>query len=145
MLILEDLLYTEEDLWVKVEGGNLAEIGLSDFGQERLGRIDSLDLPDEGDELARADECGAIQHPKGMESLYAPLTGKILEVNAALLEDPGLIGEDPYERGWILRMEFIQPEELQELMSPDAYAEFVEEQRMESEDELEEDVEDYDE
>ncbi len=140
MLILEDLLYTEDHLWLRIENKNEAIIGLSDYIQERLGNITSVDAPAEGDELSREDEIIFVETLDKEMEFYSPVTGTVLETNTAILDNPALINEDPYDDGWIIRMKLAQPGELDDLLSPDDYTIFVEEHRLKDKEEEEDDM-----
>ncbi len=135
-MIIEDLLYTEDHLWVrKEEGSDQVTIGLSDYGQERLGEIISVDLLSEGEEVSRDDELATIGTASDEVVVYSPVTGKIIEINSSVVESPSIINEDPYEDGWLLKMELVAPKELDDLMDADEYEEYVEQARIHDEEE----------
>ncbi len=93
--VLEGLRYSESHEWVKVEGG-IAVIGVSDFAQAEMGDITYVDLPEEGDEVQAGEEFGALESVKASSELYAPVSGKVVAVNAALEDSPELVNEDAY-------------------------------------------------
>jgi glycine cleavage system H protein len=130
MIVLEDLRYIEGHVWARAEDGNTVVIGLTDYGQQRLGKIFCIDLPEEGEEVVKDDVFGTVDGPREVEDLYTPLTGRVIAVNEAVSNNPELVNDDPYEAGWLLRIEITQPEEWEELFAPDEYTEFVEEQRL---------------
>ncbi|HET6421624.1 MAG TPA: glycine cleavage system protein GcvH [Geobacteraceae bacterium] len=120
----DELKYTKEHIWVRVEG-NRAVIGITDYAQEELGGITAVELPDVGDELEQQDSFGSIEARKTVAELYAPLSGTVLEVNEELDESPELINEDPYDSGWIAVLAIADPEELNLLMSAEDYIDTV--------------------
>jgi glycine cleavage system H protein len=117
----EELKYSKEHIWVRVEGGR-AVIGITDYAQEELGRVTSVELPEVGDELEQEDSFGSIEARKTVADLYAPISGPILEINEELLENPSLLNEDPYDSAWLAVIEIVDPEELNLLLSADEYA-----------------------
>ena len=121
--IAEGLLYSESHEWVKVEG-NIAVIGVSDFAQAEMGDITYVDLPDEGDEVEKGEDFGALESVKASSELYSPVSGKVVEVNSALEDAPELINEDAFEN-WIIKVEMSDASELEGLMDAKAYAEIA--------------------
>jgi glycine cleavage system H protein len=117
----EELRYSKEHIWVRVEGSR-AVIGITDYAQEELGRITSVELPEAGDEIEQEDSFGSIEARKTVADLYAPISGPILEVNEELLENPALLNEDPYDSAWIAVISIVDPEELNLLLSAEDYA-----------------------
>ncbi len=121
----EELKYSREHVWVRVENGT-AVIGITDFAQDELGIISALELPDEGDDVEQDDSFGSIEGRKTVAELYAPFSGTIESVNAEVLDNPGLLNDDPYDGGWLLEVTLDDPDELKGLMTADDYAEYVE-------------------
>lgn len=122
----EELQYSKEHIWVRVEDGR-AIIGITDYAQDELGKITSVELPEVGDELEQEDSFGSIEARKTVAELYAPLTGTVLEINEELLDNAALLNEDPYDSGWIVVISLDDPEELTLLLSADEYEESLEE------------------
>lgn len=120
----EELKYSKEHLWVRIEG-NRGVIGITDFAQHELGAITALELPEVGDDLEQDDSFGSIEARKTVAELYAPVSGPVLEVNKEVLDAPTLVNDDPYDDGWLLVVEISAPEELSSLMSVDDYQEHV--------------------
>ncbi len=120
----EELKYSKEHLWVRVEGSK-AVIGITDYAQTELGKITAVELPDVGDELDQEDSFGSVEARKTVAELYAPLSGQVLEVNEELEETPELLNEDPYDSGWIAVMAISDPEEINLLLSFEDYMETV--------------------
>ncbi len=144
MIILEDLLYTEDHMWVKPNDDNdKAVVGITDYGQERIGMISSIDLPSPGDEFVETDVFATVENAVGeVTELLCPISGSVLSVNEILLDAPDAINEDPYDDGWIMVLEVVQPEELDDLMSPEDYERYVEELKIKDEEILDEEDED---
>ncbi len=120
-----DLKYTKEHEWTKIEG-NIATIGVTEFAQSELGDIAWLEMPSIGDETKLGATFGTIEAVKTVEDLFAPLSGKIVEINSELLDSPELVNDDPYGKGWIVKIEFSDESELQKLLSPDEYTGLIE-------------------
>ncbi len=120
----EELKYSKEHMWVRVENG-IAVIGITDYAQDELGLIASIELPDEGDEIEQDDSFGSIEGRKTVAELYAPLSGTVEAVNRELLDNPGLINDDPYDGGWLIEASFDDPDDLKGLMSAEDYADYV--------------------
>jgi glycine cleavage system H protein len=122
----EELKYSKEHIWVRVEGAR-AVVGITDYAQSELGKITSIELPEVGDEFQQEDSFGSIEARKTVAELYAPLTGSVLELNEELLDNPALLNEDPYDSGWIVVISLDDPEELTMLLSAEEYADALEE------------------
>ncbi len=123
----EELKYSKEHLWVRVEGKR-GVIGLTDYAQHELGAVSAIELPDEGDELDQDDSFGSVEARKTVAELYAPVSGPVLEVNSDLLDAPAPINDDPYDDGWLVVVEIVSPEELNSLMSAEDYQDYVAEE-----------------
>lgn len=123
----EELKYSKEHLWVRVEG-NRGVIGITDYAQHELGAVSALELPGVGDELEQDDSFGSVEARKTVAELYAPVSGTVLEVNADLMDEPAPVNDDPYDDGWLVVVEIASPEELKSLMSADDYQEYVAEE-----------------
>ncbi len=143
MLILEDLLYTEDHLWVKVLETGRVSIGITDYGQSLLGEFSSLDIPDVGDKLVEGDLMATAQDIDGeILEFSSPVTGTVILINKEIIEEPDVVSEDPYEDGWLVHIRLEQPRELDDLMSPEDYELYVQEQELLREELPDEDVED---
>ena len=123
-MIPEELSFTEQHEWARIEG-NIATVGISDFAQDALGDVTFVELPTVGANLARGDEACAIESAKAAASIYAPLGGKVTEVNGQLEDDPGLINSEPYAQGWIYKIELADPNQADLLMNAAKYEEFL--------------------
>lgn len=117
--VLEGLLYSESHEWVKLDG-DVAVVGVSDFAQSEMGDITYVDLPDEGDEVSKGEDFGALESVKASSELYSPVSGKIVEVNTELEDNPALVNEDPYTN-WIIKVQLSDKDELSSLMDAAAY------------------------
>ena len=117
--ILDGLKYSESHEWVKVDG-NIAVIGVSDFAQKEMGDITYVDMPDVDDELSAGEEFGALESVKASSDLYAPVSGRVVEVNEALEDAPELVNEDAFGN-WIIKVEMSDPSELESLLDAAGY------------------------
>ncbi|MFS8541377.1 MAG: glycine cleavage system protein GcvH [Tissierellales bacterium] len=126
MKVLKDLYYTKDHEWIKVEG-NEGYIGLTDYAQDQLGDIVYVELPEVDDEFEKEEAFSAVESVKAASDVYMPVDGKILEVNEALLDEPALLNEDPYEN-WIVKIEILDKSQLDELMTSEEYEKYLEEE-----------------
>jgi glycine cleavage system H protein len=126
MQIPEGFHFTKEHEWVQLED-NIATVGITYFAQESLGDITYVQLPKEGEEIKKDDTFGVVESVKAVSDLYAPVTGRVVEINQPLLDAPELINEDPYTDGWMIKVEVSNTSEVEELMSSASYKEYIEE------------------
>ncbi|WP_202080355.1 glycine cleavage system protein GcvH [Caldalkalibacillus salinus] len=124
MNLPKDLKYSEEHEWVRVEGQK-AYIGITDFAQSELGDIVFVELPEEEDEIEQDQSFGSVESVKTVSELYAPVSGKIVEVNTELEDAPELVNESSYDKGWMIVVELTNESDLEKLMSADEYAKLV--------------------
>jgi glycine cleavage system H protein len=120
MNLPKELKYSEEHEWAKVEG-NRVTIGITDFAQSELGDIVFVELPEVGDEVEVGNSFGTVESVKTVSELYAPISGKVVEVNEELPDSPELINEGPYAGGWMIVVEMSDESELQKLLTPEKY------------------------
>ena len=120
----ENLKYTKEHLWVKKDGDTV-KIGITDYAQNALGNVVYVDMPDVDDEVEAGEEFGAVESVKAASDLFSPVSGKVVEVNEALEDQPELINQDAFEN-WIIKVELSDKSELDALMDAKAYAAFCE-------------------
>jgi glycine cleavage system H protein len=118
----ENLLYAESHEWVREEG-NRATIGITDYAQGQLKDIVYVELPEIGAEVKKGESIGVVESVKTVADLFSPVTGKVVETNAGLKNSPQFINEDPYGRGWIVKVEIKDKGELKGLLSSKAYQE----------------------
>jgi glycine cleavage system H protein len=123
----EDLKYTKEHEWLLVEG-TTATVGITDYAQDRLGDVVYVELPAVGDKVSREDAFGVVESVKAVSDIYAPVSGKVLEVNDDLPDNPNMINEDPYGDGWLIKVEMNDAEEVAELMTAAEYQEYIAEE-----------------
>lgn len=116
----KDLRYSEEHEWVKDENGNY-RIGITHFAQSELGDIVFVELPQVGDDVKADEPFGSVESVKTVSELYAPISGKVLEVNEELEDSPELVNESPYEGAWMIVVEASDQAELDALMSAEDY------------------------
>lgn len=124
----EDLKYSKEHEWVLVED-KVATVGITDYAQEQLGDIVFVEMPAIGDKVSKEDAFGVVESVKAVSDIYAPVSGKVLEVNDDLPDNPEMVNEDPYGDGWMIKIEMNDPEELQDLMTAAEYEEYVAEEK----------------
>ncbi|MFP7334572.1 glycine cleavage system protein GcvH [Shouchella clausii] len=122
----EELKYSEEHEWVKTEDGKV-RIGITDFAQSELGDIVFVELPEVGDEIEADEPFGSVESVKTVSELYAPISGKVIEVNEELDDSPELVNESPYEKAWMIVVEPADASEVDKLMSAGEYAEMISE------------------
>lgn len=123
-LVKMNVMYTETDEWVKLEG-NMALVGISDYAQKKLRNIVNVELPNIGRYVRRGESIATIESIKAIADLYAPLSGKIIEVNNDLIIHPEYINEDPYGKGWIVKLKADNMSEVSNLLLPEKYVEKI--------------------
>ncbi len=123
-LFPDDLLYSREHIWVRVEG-DLATIGITDHAQEKLGEIISLDLPEVDTYLDRDEPFGSIESAKAVVELISPVSGVVINVNDDITDDIGIVNSDPHDTGWMIIVDMDDPEELEDLLDTRGYQDFV--------------------
>ena len=116
--------FTRDHEWIRVDGG-IATIGITDHAQSQLGDIVFVEVPEEGKEVAKGDEAAVVESVKAASDVYSPVSGTVLEGNAALGDNPGLVNEEPEGDGWFFKITLSDPSEVESLMNDSAYAEFV--------------------
>jgi glycine cleavage system H protein len=123
----DDVRYTPEHEWARLENG-VVTVGITSYAVEQLGDIVFVELPDVGRKLEAMKPFGVVEAVKTVSDLYAPIAGEVIEVNATLSDNPGLVNEDPFADGWMIRMRPTNLNEIQALMSNVDYEKMVEEQ-----------------
>lgn len=121
----KDCKYTPEHEWIRPEPGNKGSIGLTDYAQSQLGDIVYLDLPAPGTQVEQFKKMGEVESVKAVSDIFSPVSGQVLEINQTVIDEPGLVNEDPYGAGWLVRLELSKPSELDALMDSDKYDKFV--------------------
>ena len=117
--------YTQEHEWIRPEPGDKGKMGLTDYAQSHLGDIVFLDLPAPGTQVEQFKKMGEIESVKAVSDLFSPVSGQVLEINQAVIDEPGLVNQDPYGKGWLVKLELSKPSELDALMNNDEYDKFV--------------------
>ncbi|MBB5148533.1 MULTISPECIES: glycine cleavage system protein GcvH [Ureibacillus] len=126
MSIPKELRYTKEHEWVKLEDGKV-RVGITDFAQSELGDIVFVELPQVGDEIQMNEPFGSVESVKTVSELYAPISGKVVEVNTELEDSPELVNESPYENAWMIVVEPADSSQLDELLTAEQYEEIISE------------------
>ena len=117
--------YTKEHEWLFIESSRVSRIGITDYAQSKLGDIVFLELPSVGTQLKQFDKVGEIESLKAVSDIFTPVSGKVLDVNQSVIDDPGLVNSDPYGNGWLIRLEISEPPEIDNLMSSEEYDRFI--------------------
>ncbi|AWH22408.1 glycine cleavage system protein GcvH [Stenotrophomonas sp. S48] len=123
-----DLKFLKSHEWARVEGNGRVTVGISDHAQGLLGDLVYVELPDVGADAKAGEQIAVVESVKAASDVYSPISGKVVEVNAALADKPETINEDAYGEGWMFVVELSNAEELNELLDPDAYAEALEDE-----------------
>ena len=124
--IPSELKYTKEHEWAKTEQGKVVSIGVTDHAQDLLGEIVYVELPEVNTEVTKDETFGVIESTKSVSDLYAPVSGIVTEVNSIVVDGPEVVNEDPYEEGWLIKIQPSDAAELDDLMTADQYETFVE-------------------
>jgi len=124
MNVPENLKYTKEHEWVRVEG-DVAVIGVTDYAQSQLGDIVYVEIETEGEDLAKEEVFGTIEAVKTVSDLYMPISGEVTEINEGLEDKPELVNKDPYGDGWMVKVNISDVSQLDELLSAEAYKELI--------------------
>ena len=125
MEIRSELKYTKDHEWVEVEGSQ-ATVGITDYAQGELGDIVYVEIESLDESLEKEEVFGSVEAVKTVSDLFLPVSGKVIEINESLEDSPELINEDPYEKGWIIRMEIENTEELKDLLDSESYKKLIE-------------------
>jgi len=125
LLVLDELQYSEEHMWVRHEGNHTISIGVTDYAQVALGELNYVELPNEGDDIVMCEAFGSVECEKLVTDLYAPVCGVVTEVNREVIDNPSLINHSPYKKGWVIRAKLYSVAELGLLMSADDYEEYI--------------------
>ncbi|MBQ1276616.1 MAG: glycine cleavage system protein GcvH [Flavobacteriales bacterium] len=125
MNIPENLKYTKDHEWIRVEEDGVATVGITDYAQSELGDIVYVDVETAGETLSQEEVFGSIEAVKTVSDIFMPASGEVLELNPELDADPELVNKDPYGAGWIIKVKLSAPEELDSLLSAQQYAEMI--------------------
>ncbi len=124
MTILDDLLYTKEHEWVKIEG-NIATVGITDFAQSELGDIVFIEIESFGKTLEEGEIFGTVEAVKTVSDLFMPMAGKVIEINVGLNDSPELVNSDAYNEGWMIKIDLGDDDSSSGLLSADAYRKLI--------------------
>jgi len=123
-LVPKDLRYTKDHEWVRLEDGK-ARVGITDHAQKSLGDIVYVELPPLGRSVKKGERAATVESVKAVGEVFAPLSGKVVEVNPAVTASPDLINKDPYGQGWLFVLEIADSQEIEALLTPEAYEELL--------------------
>ena len=124
MNIPENLKYTKDHEWIRIEGDE-AYVGITDFAQGELGDIVFVDIETVGEEIAQGEVFGTVEAVKTVSDLFMPISGKVLEVNAALEDEPESVNADPYGKGWMMKMHITNKTEIEGTLDAKSYEELI--------------------
>jgi glycine cleavage system H protein len=124
MKVLENLKYTKDHEWIRIEG-ETAYIGITDFAQHELGDIVYVDVPSVGSTLEQEEVFGSIEAVKTVSDMFMPASGEVLEFNPAIDADPALINRDPFGEGWIVKVKLTQPSQVDDLLDAAQYRQLL--------------------
>ncbi len=124
MAVPNELKYSKEHEWVKVEG-NVATIGITEYAQSELGDIVFVELPETDDEINEGDTFGSVESVKTVSELYAPISGKVVEVNEELEDSPEFVNESPYEKAWMVKVEISDESQIEALLTAEKYTKMI--------------------
>ena len=123
--IPSELKYSKEHEWVRIDDDGHAIVGITDHAQELLGDMVYVELPEVGTNIAVEDETGVVESVKAASDVYAPVSGEIIEVNEDLVDEPESINSEPYEGGWLYKVELANESDVEALLTPDEYADLI--------------------
>ena len=126
MNIPQELKYTKDHEWIKVDG-NVVTIGITDFAQKELGDIVYVEIESDGEELEQGDVFGTVEAVKTVSDLFMPINGKVIEINENLESEPEIVNSDPYEKGWMIKVEIADTSALDAMLSADDYKSLISE------------------
>jgi glycine cleavage system H protein len=129
MDIPDDLRYTREHEWARIDlKQKTATIGVTEYAAEHMGDVVHVDLPEDGAEIAREEPFGSVESVKAVSDLFAPVSGKVIEINDDLLDSPEMVNEDPYGEAWLVKVKITDTAGIDQLMDAAAYKKFIESQ-----------------
>jgi glycine cleavage system H protein len=121
----DNLKYTKDHEWIRIENGNQGKIGITDFAQKELGDIVYVEINTEGEEIKQGSVFGTVEAVKTVSDLFMPITGKILEFNEELEDEPELVNNEPYDGGWMIKIEITDLSQIQSLLSATEYKKLI--------------------
>jgi glycine cleavage system H protein len=126
----EELRYTQSHEWVRIDG-DVGTIGITDYAQKELGDIVYLELPEVGHVFKAAEEFGTVESVKAVSELFTPVSGEVIEINKAAVTEPGIVNDDPFGDGWMIKLKLSTDEEVQKLLSAEQYQAYVQQEEKE--------------
>ena len=120
----DDLHYAASHEWVRIDG-DIGTIGITDHAQKELGEIVYLELPEVGHAYNAEDEFGTVESVKAVSELFIPVSGEVVEVNRSAISEPGIVNDDPFGDGWLIKVKVTTDDEVRKLMNAEQYAEYV--------------------
>ena len=126
----DDLHYAASHEWVRIDG-DVGTIGITDHAQKELGEIVYLELPEVGHAYNADDEFGTVESVKAVSELFIPVSGEVIEVNRSAVSEPGIVNDDPFGDGWLIKVKVTTDDEVRKLMNADQYAEYVKSEQAE--------------
>lgn len=124
MKVLENLKYTPDHEWLKIEG-DTAYVGITDYAQKELGDIVFIEVETVGETIEKGEPFGTIEAVKTVSDMFMPVKGEVLEFNEELTSSPELVNQDPYDKGWVIKIKILEPEQINELLDADAYKQSI--------------------
>lgn len=119
--------FTREHEWIKLESGSRARVGITDYAQSELGDVVFVELPQVGKAAGKGSAFSSVESVKAVSDVYAPVDGKVVEVNGALSDSPQLLNQEPYTEGWMAVIELSNPSQLESLLDSDGYEKYLSE------------------
>lgn len=126
----QDLHYTQSHEWVRIDG-DVGTVGITDYAQKELGEIVYLELPEVGHMFNSEDEFGTVESVKAVSELFTPLSGEVIEINKGAVAEPGIVNDDPFGDGWLIKLKLSTDEEVKKLLSAQQYEEYVKQEEKE--------------
>ncbi|HEX5134047.1 MAG TPA: glycine cleavage system protein GcvH [Thermoanaerobaculia bacterium] len=126
----QDLHYTQSHEWVRIDG-DVGTVGITDYAQKELGEIVYLELPEVGHMFNSEEEFGTVESVKAVSELFTPLSGEVIEINKGAVAEPGIVNDDPFGDGWLIKLKLSTDEEVKKLLSAQQYEEFVKQEEKE--------------
>jgi glycine cleavage system H protein len=126
----EELRYTQSHEWVRIDG-EVGTVGITDYAQKELGDIVYLELPEVGHVFNAEEEFGTVESVKAVSELFTPVSGEVIEINKAAVAEPGIVNDDPFGDGWMIKLKLSTDEEVQKLLSAEQYEEYVKQEEKE--------------
>jgi glycine cleavage system H protein len=126
----EELHYTRSHEWVRIDG-EVGTIGITDYAQKELGEIVYLELPEVGHMFNADEEFGTVESVKAVSELYTPISGEVVEINKGAVAEPGIVNDDPFGDGWLIKLKVSTDEEVKKLLSAEQYEEYVKQEEKE--------------